>query len=174
MKNYFLNLVVLILICFSACTTPQDTALTEEDKTEIKQQITTMVDSVASSANELRTDYFKKVYWNDDRFVGIDLTGPKSYDAYMKETDAMYAGMKNIEFNEENLRIIVFDKNSAIALFEGYAKGESKEGVKMNLNNFTASMFFRKVDGEWKIAYTHESAEQEIVMPEADSTEVKM
>jgi hypothetical protein len=42
----------------------------------------------------------------------------------------------------------------------------------MNLNNFNASMFFRKVDGQWKVAHTHESAEQEIMTPEVDSNMV--
>ena len=66
-------------------------------------------------------------------------------------------------------RINVFDEETAMVLFKGKAKGESKDGVIMNLNNFNASMLFRKIDGDWKVVYTHESADQEIVMP-ADST----
>ncbi len=66
-------------------------------------------------------------------------------------------------------RINVFDEETAMVLFKGKAKGESKDGVIMNLNYFNASMLFKKIDGDWKVVYTHESADQEIVMP-ADST----
>jgi ketosteroid isomerase-like protein len=174
MKNYILSILVITLFCFTACTAPQDSKLTEEAKANIKEEITKMVDSIKMTANELRTDYFKKIYWNNDQFIGVDLTGSKGYNAYMKETDAMYSNMKSIEFMEDKVSMVVFDDKTVMALFEGKAKGKSKDGVKMNLNNFHASMLFRKIDGKWKVAYTHESADQEIVMPETDSTEVQM
>ena len=41
----------------------------------------------------------------------------------------------------------------------------------MNLDNFNATLIFKKKDDQWKMAYTHESAEQEIKMPESDSTQ---
>lgn len=62
-------------------------------------------------------------------------------------------------------------KKTAVALFEGKAKGESKKGVKMDLDNFNATLIFKKKDDQWKMAYTHDSAEQEIKMPESYSTQ---
>jgi len=70
--------------------------------------------------------------------------------------------------------MVVFDDKTVMALFSGKAKGEAKNGTKMNLDNFYASMLFRKIDGNWKLAYTHESADQEIIIPEVDSTKVEM
>jgi ketosteroid isomerase-like protein len=167
-------LLLSCIFCFGlfSCSAPQEKKLTPEDKDKIKDEISSMVDSIKTSANELRTDYFKKIYSNDDQFIGVDLTGAHNYDEYMKETDDMYANMKSIEFMEDKVSMVVFDNKTVIALFEGKAKGESKDGVKMNLNNFHASMLFRKVDGQWKVAYTHESADQEIIMP-PDSTIVE-
>lgn len=161
-----------MVIALTSCNQPQDKTLTADDKQNIEKDILVMVDSIKTSANELRTDYFKKVYWNDDQFIGIDLTGSKGYNAYMKETNEMYADMKSIDFSENEVSVVVFDDKTAMALFEGKAKGETKEGVKMNLNNFHASMLFRNIDGEWKVVYTHESADQEIILP-ADSTVVE-
>ena len=92
----------------------------------------------------------------------------------MKETEEMYANMKSIDFMEDKVSVVVFDDKTAVALFEGKAKGISKDGITMNLNNFNASIVFRNIDGNWKVAYTHESAEQEIVMPEVDSTDIEM
>lgn len=172
MKNQFLTIFCVLTVAFTSCVQTQDKALTSEEKSNIKEEISIMIDSIKKSANELRTDYFKKVYWNDDQFIGVDLTGAKDFDVYMKETDEMYADMKSIEFMEDEVSMVVFDDKTVMALFEGKAKGENKEGVIMNLNNFNASMLFRKVDGEWKLVYTHESAEQEIMMP-ADSTIVE-
>ena len=42
-------------------------------------------------------------------------------------------------------------KKTAVALFEGKAKGESKKGVKMDLDNFNATMIFKKktISGKW-------------------------
>ncbi len=167
LKGFLLSVCVVLSIW--SCTQPEEKPLTAEDKAAIEKEITAMVDSIASSANELRTDYFKRTYWNNEQFVGIDLTGAKGFDSYMKETDEMYAQMKSINFMEDNVRVNVFDTQTAMVLFEGKAKGESKEGVIMNLSNFNASMLFRKIDGNWKVVYTHQSADQEIIMP-ADST----
>lgn len=174
MKNNLIYVLVLAL-SIMACTAPQqDKSLSSEDKENIEKNLLAIVDSIKTSANELRTDYFKKVYWNNESFIGVDLNGPKGYDAYMNETDEMYSNMKSIDFSEEEVSIVVFDDKTAVVLFEGNAKGENKNGVKMNLNNFNASMVFRKVDGSWKVAYTHESADQEIIMPKVDSTEVDL
>ena len=174
MKNQIICLFVLALSIFACSTPEQKKSLTNEDKQDIEKEILTIVDSIASSASELRTDYFKKVYWNDEQFIGVDLTGAKGYDAYMKETEDMYATMKSVNFMEDKVSVVVFDDKTAVALFEGKAKGESEKGVKMNLDNFNATMVFRKIDDQWKVAYTHESAEQEIMMPEADSTKTEM
>ena len=75
---------------------------------------------------------------------------------------------------EDEDSVVVFDDKTAIALFEEKAKGESKDGVTMNLNNFNASIVFRNVNVEWKVIYIHESAEQEILVPVVDSTGVEM
>ncbi|NBC57708.1 MAG: hypothetical protein GVY05_05415 [Bacteroidetes bacterium] len=173
MKNKIICLLIVALSIVACTAPPKDKALTDEDKAEIKSEITAIVDSIATSANELRTDYFKKIYWNNEEFIGVDLTGAHSYDEYMKETGEMYASMKSINFVEDQLSIVVFDDKTVVALFEGKAKGESKDGVKMNLNNFNASMVFRNIDNQWKLVYTHESADQEIMMPETDSTMVE-
>ena len=174
MKKNLIYVSLMVSLLMLACNPPQDKPLTDENKAQIKTEITAIVDSIAISANELRTDYFEKVYWNNDQFIGVDLTGAKGYDAYMKETEDMYANMKSIDFMEDKVSIVVFDDKTAVALFEGKAKGESKDGVTMNLNNFNASMVFRNVDGNWKVAYTHESAVQEIMVPEVDSIDVEM
>ncbi len=160
-----LILTILCAIAIVSCNPPQEKSLTTEIKANIEKDISNIVDSIAKSASELRTDYFKKIYWSDDQFIGVDLTGAKGYETYMKETDEMYSNMKNINFKEDKVSIIVYDDKTAMALFEGSAKGESKTGAKMNLNNFNASMLFRKIDGQWKLVYTHESADQEIMMP---------
>jgi ketosteroid isomerase-like protein len=172
MKTKFLLLSCALILGLFSCTAPQETKLTEADKAEIEKEITTIIDSIATSASELRTDYFKKVYWNNDQFIGVDLTGAKGYDAYMAETDMMYAEMKNISFMENKVSVVVFDDKTAVALFEGNAKGENKAGIKMNMNNFNASMVFRNIEGQWKVVYTHESADEEIVMT-IDSIEMK-
>lgn len=171
-KNLFYVSLMLCLLII-ACNPPQDKPLTDEDKAPIKSEITAIVDSIATSGSELRTDYFKKVYWDNDQFIGVDLSGAKDYNAYMKETEDMYANMKSIDFMEDKVSVVVFDEKTAVALFEGKAKGESKDGVTMNLNNFNASMVFRNFDGNWKVAYTHESAEQVMIMPEVDNTDVE-
>jgi ketosteroid isomerase-like protein len=158
----------IILTGYFSCSVPSEKAITNEQKAKIETEVRAIVDSISSSASELRTDYFKKIYWNDDDFTAI-WEGVTDYDEYIEQTDEMYSTMKSLNFMEDDVSVVVYDEKTAIALFSGKAKGESKDGVKMNLNNFNASMLFRNVEGNWKIVFTHESAEQEIIMPEDES-----
>jgi len=165
MKFKNILLCGLMVIGYFSCSVPSEKAITNEEKAQIETEVRAIVDSISSSASELRTDYFKKIYWNDDDFVAI-WEGVTGYDEYIQQTDEMYSTMKSLNFMEDEVSVVVYDKKTAMALFSGKAKGESKDGVKMNLNNFNSSMLFRNVEGNWKIVFTHESAEQEIVMPE--------
>ena len=172
MKKQFFGFLVLLIGLIVSCEQPTEQALTEEERTAIEQKVRAINDSLAASANNLSTDYFRDIYLNSDQFLAVDLYGVSGYEKYMSETDEMYSTMEAIEFTKDTVMVRVLDAETAYAIFKGRATGESKEGAKMNLNNFYASMLLRKVNDEWKIAFTHESAEQEMIMP-SDSTMVE-
>ncbi|WP_317164164.1 nuclear transport factor 2 family protein [Psychroflexus aurantiacus] len=130
---------------------------------------------IADAANNLDTDYFRSVYWNDDQAILIDPSyGVVDYDTYKDATEEMYSGLEMINFIKDTIMVRVIDENTAYAVFKGSAKGEAKNGTKMGINDFYASMVSEKVDVQWKIAHTHESFKQEMMMPStSDSTTVE-
>jgi ketosteroid isomerase-like protein len=172
MKKQFFGILVLLIGLIVSCAQPTEQALTEEERNAIEQEVRDINDGLASSANALKTDFFRDTYWNDDQFLAVDFYGVSGYDTYINDTEEMYSTMEAIEFTKDTVMVRVLDAETVYAIFKGRATGQSKNGAKMNLNNFYASMLLRKVNDEWKIAFTHESAEQEIMMP-TDSTMVE-
>jgi len=170
MKN-LLCLSTLIFLFVISCAPPEEKPLTDEQKKTLSSEVAERLDEIKAASNAMDLEAVKAIYWDDADFLAVSMDTTLDFDGYMKDTEEIWSGMSSISFEEEELEISVFDAETAYAIFGGYAEGETKEGQKMRIDDFFASLLFRKVEGSWMVASTHESGTFSMMEEETEEEE---
>lgn len=165
-----LSVTLILFLFMMSCAPEGEKPLTSEQKETLQSEVAKRVDEIVAGANKMDLETMKEIYWNDPSFLAVSFDKTFGYEGYMKDTEDIWSGMSMINFQEMNRQIMILDNQTAYAVFGGFAEGETQEGQEMKIEDFYASMLFRKVDGTWKVAGTHESGI--FVVMEQDTSEV--
>lgn len=131
--------------------------MTDAEKETLKTEVSARVDDIVAAANKMDLEAIKQIYWDSPDFHAVSIDKVFGYEGYMKDTEEIWSGMNSINFQGTENRIAILDKETAYAIFGGLAEGVTTDGQEMKIEDFYASMLFRKIDGTWKVAGTHES-----------------
>lgn len=150
--------VAALLLFIVGCAPQQSDQLTQQQKDQIKNEVKPVVDSILAKAERLDLNGTLQYFWDSPEFVSYNADGSQSdFQAFKKSsTDAFInmAALKNTTVREE-FRVEAKD----LVIYGWAGKGEMfmKSGDKITEDPEATTWVFKKVDGQWKIIYCHDS-----------------
>ncbi|WP_224485559.1 nuclear transport factor 2 family protein [Robertkochia aurantiaca] len=156
MKNLF-YLFTLSMAFAVSCSPQEEKPLTDTEKETLKGEVAARIDEIVTASNQMNLEAIKEIYWNDPAFIAVSLDQVFNYQGYIQDAEEVWSGIESLNFQEGEVQISILDSETAYAVFGGMADAQTTEGQEMKIEDFFASMLFRKVDGSWKVAGTHES-----------------
>lgn len=82
------------------------------------------------------------------------------YAGMVKLQEGFFSEAASIRFTTIKEDFHFFSKDLVVCTWSGKNEFELKAGGKFLIEPYTGSMFFKKVNNEWKIVYAHEAAAQ--------------
>ena len=147
-----LTLSVLSLAFLAACQ-PAVTELTEEQKAEIADELTQVMDGIGASFRELDVERFLTYFQKGDELTFVqDGIVTRSWDGFADLKRAAWAGFASVERIEYDLQTQVLAGNAGVITmtFTNGATATTGDAVE-GRGIFTAVC--SELDGEWKIVY---------------------
>lgn len=158
-----LFIVVLLLAFFASCTQKQE--LTQQDKDNIKTELSTFVSNMIKDYENANAEGIMKYYWDSPDFIAINFDGALSdYQGFKKGIEEQYktmASMKIITAKEE-FRFI--DKDNVLYIWKGTGEAPMKDGGTIAFDE-SITFGFKKINNEWKVAWQTDSCLPPVVTP---------
>ena len=154
-KNTFISF--LLLLCLG-CTSQQNDQPTQQQKDQIKSEVKAAVDSIFANIERLDANGVLQYFWDSPDFVAYNADGSHAdFQAAKKALTDGIAGSTSFKpiLREEEFRVVTRD-------FVVYSRVQRAEivlnsGDKMIADPDAMTVLFRKIDGQWKVVYSHES-----------------
>ena len=152
------RILLLVAIFIAGCTPQQSEQLTQQQKDQIKSEVKVVVDSILAKLERLDLNGALPYLWDSPEFVSYNADGSRSDFQANKKSDidafVNMAAFKNTTAREE-FRVEAKD----LVIYSWAGKGEMfmKSGDKITEDPEATTWVFKKVDGQWKIIYSHDS-----------------
>jgi hypothetical protein len=163
MKN---GTIILFLAIMSGCN-PVNMPLTESQKKTVLDE---GQKATKTFFNALATFDADKIFGLIDTasHEAMIVVGNQVYNFNAPEIRDMMKDMQSQTFQTKDEKYVVIDAGSFIYYWRGKNDMFTKSGDSIIYDNYLVSYIFRKVSGEWKFLYGHESYE----MPVTDTAKV--
>ncbi|HTY38207.1 MAG TPA: DUF3804 family protein [Bacteroidota bacterium] len=150
---------IVLLLSFGACTQKQSDQLSQQQKDQIRTELRTVVDSMIATSLKLDADAGLQFYWDSPEFLAINPDGSQcDFQALKKMGIEGVKTIASMTLSTSHADISVYAKDLALCTWIGKGEVVLKSGDKMTYDPDALTLLFRKIDGKWKIAYSHESA----------------
>lgn len=151
-------LVAGLLLCCIGCKPEKEDDLSPQQVAQIKQDVTASVDTIIARFNRLDGEGAQAEYLDSPDFVIIGADGAKfTYAANKKATQDFVASATTIAITTKADDCSVMTPELAICAWTGTEEVTLKAGDKVTWDPFAVTLVFKKVDGQWKVIYSHES-----------------
>ncbi len=147
------------LLFFLGCARNQNDQLTQQQQDQIKQEVRAVVDSMIATALRLDADAGIQFYWDSPDFIAVNPDGSTSDYQAMKKLGT--EGVKTIAamtMSASRTDFRVLTKEIVICAWIGKGEVALKSGVRMTYDPDALTLVFKKIEGKWKVIYSHESA----------------
>jgi len=146
--------VALLLVVCGGCSPQQSEQLTQQQIDQIKNEVKVVVDSITLGTDvNVRMQY----YWDSPEFLAFNLDGSQADRETVRRShewlDDSVVAIK-LSLHDE---YPVVTKDLVISVWHGTEELGLKSGDKVEYQPRVQTFVFRKLEGKWKIVYSHES-----------------
>ena len=160
---YFVLSVALI-----SCTTKTNQPLSNEEKDVLISEIKPVLTQIIENSEKGILDLALKPYLKSSEFVGISNGQVFDYNGMEQGNKQYFEAMVTQKFTEKLLKYSFINADNVVVTWGGSAIAELKDGQKLNVDPFAATLLFTKIDGNWKVTYSHESSVMTPIQNESD------
>ena len=132
------------------------------DKTEsvdIIKEVKIVFDTIGKYSEEAQLDSFLSCYDGSVDFLHISADGKmRNYEEFKEICTGYYTSLKLQKLSTITEKYNIIDTNHVIAGWTGNIVAQFKNGDTMNMNNYSITNVFKKIEGKWKIIHSHESS----------------
>ena len=82
----------------------------------------------------------------------------RNYEEFKKICTEYYNALKEQKILTIQEKIHVMDTNFVVLGWTGNIVAQFSSGDWMNMNNYSITSLFKKIDNKWKVIHSHESA----------------
>lgn len=180
MKTFYLTTIIAtFLFCIFGCTQKQTEQLTQQQKDQIEKEILVVLDSISVRLQQLDSSWLD-YYINSPDWTMLNADGSRwDYQTTKKVQPDFLNSVISFKWTIINQKFIFLTKDMVICSIdskdETILKSPDKIKADNNLNGLFANdettmkgdrimydphaytLIFKKVDGQWKIFYSHDS-----------------
>ncbi|MFI5187156.1 MAG: nuclear transport factor 2 family protein [Chitinophagales bacterium] len=142
-----------------SCSNHHSDKMTDAETSDIAKNVKDIYGKMTEYSEGAQLDSFLSYYDNSPAFLHISSDGKmRNYAEFKKICTEYYTTLKRQKVSTIMEKYNVMDPNFVIVGWTGTIIAEFKNGDIMNMNNYSITNMFKKIDGKWKIIHSHESA----------------
>ena len=152
----------LITTILLSCTQKSNSALSEEQKKQIQNEIQPVIAQIhEATANVDTTKLYEIFSFADNDFMYVETSGA-FYDktAYKNMVRQFYAPLTSEIIAKGTEKYTYLSADNVLWSYSGALVATYKNGQEVRYEPFGMSMLFRKVDGKWKVVFLQESTQE--------------
>jgi ketosteroid isomerase-like protein len=128
--------------------------LTKQQETQVKHEVTAVGDSIMANFERMDVNGALSYYARD--FVGFGAGGGRiDLEYYRKSNLKLYEGAASYKWTYYGTDFLVVTRDIVVVAWDGKNELFYKSGDKMRADPSHYTFAFRKVAGQWKLAYQH-------------------
>jgi len=125
---------------------------------DIIRDVKNTFDKMTEYSERAQSDLFLGCYYNHEAFLHFSGDGKmRNYDEFKKICSEYYSALKEQKIITIQEEVNVINPDLVILSWSGNIIAQFKNGDTMNMNNYSITDVFKKIDKKWKIIHSHES-----------------
>ena len=153
---------LLITTMLFSCTKKSNSALSEEQKKQILNDIQPVIAQIHEAAANVDTTKLYEVFsFADNDFMYVETSGA-FYDktAYKNMVRQFYAPLTGEIIEKGTEKYTYLSADNVLWSYSGALIATYKNGQQVRYETFGMTMLFRKVDSNWKVVFLQESTQE--------------
>jgi hypothetical protein len=153
--NFFVAAFLLFVI---GCTQQQSDQLTQQQKDQIKTEVKAVGDSAIAKWERLDGEGAAKYYLDSPDWVMFGADGARwDYKTFIKAQPEFDSTVTSWRWTTTAEDFIFITKDVVITAWIGKDETIMKSGDKITYDPHAYTLVFKKIDGQWKVIYSHDS-----------------
>ena len=133
--------------------------MTEANTYDIIKDIKSNHEKLTEYSEKGDLDSFLSCYDNSPAFLQFSSDGKmRNYEEFKKICTEYYNTLKQQKISTIFEKFNVIESTLVILSWTGNITAQFKNGDVMQMNNYSITSVFKKLNGKWKIIHSHESA----------------
>ncbi len=154
-----ITIFAITMLVFVGCSSQQSDQLTQQQRDQIKTEVKAVNDSILAQYRRLDDRSSLQYFWDSPEFLYCRVDGSTSDFQTLKSAsewcDSAISVCKITLIHEE---FPIVTKDQVVYFFTSNGQVIYKSGDGMNFDKDAQTFVYRKIDGNWKIVFMHESA----------------
>jgi ketosteroid isomerase-like protein len=152
-------LITLPLFFFFGCARQEPVQMTPQEQETAKKEIREVVNLILQAANKMDVEALLQPYFNSPDFILLNTDGSMvDYQGAKNGTAELFKSLAAVEFTTVREEFRFLPNNIVIFAWLGKCEMTLKTGEHSKIDAYGVTFVFRKIDNQWKIIYSHESA----------------
>ena len=150
-------LVVGLLLLSLGCTPQQSNQLTQQEKDQITKEVAAVADSIIAKAEKLDVGFLDH-YADSPEWGMVNADGSRwDYPTTLKMVPDLFKSMTAWKWTTTRQDFTFVSRDMVICAWDGKDETTLKLGDKIIYDPHAYTMIFRKIAGQWKAVYSHDS-----------------
>jgi hypothetical protein len=151
------RLLILAAIFIAGCTSQQGDQFTPQQKDQIRSEVKAVSDSIIARAERLDSGYFD--YFADSPDWGMVIAEGSRWDfqSTKKAISDFVNSANSYKWTTTRLEFLFMTEDLVICALDGKDEVIMKSGDRQTCDRHAYSMVFKKIAGQWKVVYSHDS-----------------
>ncbi len=154
-------LIVAIILGMLACTTKNQSSISQDEKEKIAKEIELVINSISEGWVNLDVNKaFKESFSDSEEFTYIGIDGSlMNYSTFFNTAKGVFDSYEKAEHKFNEMKIHVVTNDVAIVSFNFTAAFYSTES-KFAFPNCGSTLIMNKIENKWKVIHFHESIQE--------------
>jgi uncharacterized protein (TIGR02246 family) len=158
-------LVTLTLAFFFGCAPQEPAQMTPQGQESAKKEIREVIDRLLQAADALDAEALLSSYWNSPDFILLTTQGSMvDYQGAKAGFAGMYQVLTALKFTTFKDEFRFISENTVLCAWTGKCDATYKTGERATIETYAFTFVFKKLDDQWKVVYSHESASPPVLV----------
>jgi ketosteroid isomerase-like protein len=153
------HLITLALFFFFGCARQEPAQLTPQEQDAAKKEIREVVNLIVQAANKMDLEALMQPYLNSPDFIVCNTDGSMGdYQGAKNGAAETFKSLAALKYTTVKEEFRFLPNNIVICAWLGTCEMTLKTGEHSKIDTYAVTFVFRKIDNQWKVIYSHESA----------------
>lgn len=149
-------MLIALLLTFISCIQKQE--LTQQEKDQIKQELTSLINSFVKVYERGDVEAALEYYWNSPDFISVGADASvKDYQSFKKENEEQLKSLISTKIITVKQEYRIINRETVITLWYGRFEVNMKDGGILVFDPDVVTWVLQKINNEWKITYQADS-----------------